>query len=185
MLKTKDMTQCAFFTILFIIASKLVIPIGIIPITLQTMVVILAGVLLTPKHILLSYGLYFIMGLIGLPVFASGGGLSYVLQPSFGFLLSFPIAACFISIVRTKYHLSSFYKLFPICMFGLAIIYFIGCSYMYGIFNFYMGMQKNMGTIIALGAAPFIISDTFSIVLGCICGLRLQQITSINRALAH
>lgn len=184
-MKTKELTRCAFFTILYVIASKIIIPIGIIPITLQTCTVILAGLLLRPKHICITYGLFITMGLLGLPVFASGGGIAYVLQPSFGFLLSFPIAACFISIVRTKFHIRKFHQAFPICMLALCSIYVIGCFYMHGILNFYMGVQKDIVSIIAIGAAPFIVSDSISVGLGCICGLRLQQISAIEHTLSY
>ena len=182
-MKTRELTLCAFFTILFVIGSKIVIPAGIIPLTLQTMVVIIAGMLLQPKYIWVSYGLFFLMGLLGFPVFANGGGIAYVLQPSFGFLLSFPIAASFISIIHHKFHTASFLANFIICMIGLCIIYTIGCIYMYGILNFYMGAAKNMSTIIAMGAIPFIISDTCSIAVGCFCALRLAHIPAIKQTL--
>ncbi|MEG0469851.1 biotin transporter BioY [Amedibacillus sp. YH-ame10] len=182
-MKTKELTLCAFFTVLFVISSKVVIPVGLIPLTLQTCSLILAGVLLSPKHIIISYGLFLTMGLLGLPVFASGGGISYVLQPSFGFLLSFPVAACVISILRTRFHIQSFYQLLPVCLFGILIVYFIGCAYMYGILNFYMGVEKDIIGIISIGAAPFVISDSISTALGCICGLRLAQIPVVERML--
>ena len=181
-MKTKELTLCAFFTILFVIGSKIVIPAGIIPLTLQTMVVIIAGMLLKPKYIWVSYGLFFLMGLLGFPVFANGGGIAYVLQPSFGFLLSFPIAASFISIMRNKLHTTSFLANFIICMIGLFIIYTIGCIYMYGILNFYMG-AANMFSVIAMGAIPFMISDTCSIAVGCFCALRLAHIPAIKQTL--
>lgn len=184
MKQTKDMTLCAFFTILIIIASKIVIPVGIIPLTLQTMVVFLSGVLLKPKQIFLSYGLFIMMGLLGLPVFANGGGISYVLQPSFGFLLSFPIAAGFLSILRHKFHLHTTMQLLPICMLALFIIYTIGCIYMYGILNFYMGANKDFASVLAIGALPFVISDSISAVLGSLCALRLANIPVIERTLS-
>lgn len=184
MKQTKDMTLCAFFTVLFIIASKIVIPAGIIPLTLQTMVVFLAGALLQPKQILSSYALYFIMGLIGLPVFASGGGFSYVLQPSFGFLISFPIAACLISILKKNLQLHTIVQLFPICMIALFLVYAIGCMYMYMILNFYMGASKDFFSIIAMGAAPFVVSDSISAFLGCLCALRLAHIPVVSRAVS-
>lgn len=184
MKQTKELTLCAFFTVLFIIGSKIVIPAGVIPLTLQTMVVIIAGILLKPKQIWISYGLFFLMGLLGFPVFANGGGLSYVLQPSFGFLLSFPIAASFLSYCRFKLKAQGFLPNFIISLIALAIIYTIGCFYMYGILNYYMGASKDMGAIIAMGAAPFMISDTCSIALGCFCALRLSQIPSIKGTLA-
>lgn len=182
MKQTKDITLCAMFTVLFIIASKVVIPVGIIPLTLQTMVVFLAGTLLKPRQILTSYALFFIMGMLGLPVFANGGGLSYVLQPSFGFLVSFPIAACFLAILKAKLHLHAAIQLFPVCMLALFIIYTIGCLYMYGIMNYYMNMHKDFGSVLAIGAIPFLLSDTISAILGCICATRLAHIPVIQRA---
>lgn len=180
---TKELTISAMFTVLFIIGSKLVIPTGIIPLTLQTMVVILYGLLLKPKQICLSYGIYFTLGLLGFPVFASGGGLVYVLQPSFGFLLSFPIAACLISILTNKLVKRTFLSCFMICLLALLLIYTIGCCYMYGIMNFYLGTQKSMQTIIAIGALPFFISDSLSIGLATFCALHLLQIPTISRSL--
>lgn len=182
--QTKEMTLCAFFAMLFILASKIMIPIGIIPLTLQTTVVFLAGSLLKTKHILISYSIFFIMGLVGLPVFAKGGGIAYVLQPSFGFLLSFPIAACFISIIRQKWNLQRITQLYPICLLALLIIYAIGCLYMYGILNYYMGVHKNFSTVISIGALPFVFSDSISAAIGCICALRLIHIPVIKRAIA-
>lgn len=183
MKQTKELTLCALFTVLFIIGSKIVIPAGIIPLTLQTMIVIIAGMLLKPKQIWMSYGLYFAMGLIGFPVFANGGGIAYVLQPSFGFLLSFPVAASAISIARCHVNATGFIKSFVICMIGLGIIYTIGCIYMYGILNYYMGAGKDMSAVIALGALPFVLTDTCSIGIGCFCALRLSSIPSIQQTL--
>ena len=182
-MKTKQLTLCAFFTILYILGSRITIPTGIIPLTLQTMMVIIAGILLRPKEILASYGVYFLMGFVGLPVFASGGGLSYVLQPSFGFLLSFPFAACLISALRHKYELTHFYQLYPLCLCALCFIYLIGCGYMYLIFNYYMGSAKDISSIIAIGAAPFVISDSISMAVGCFCAIRLSMVSSIKRIL--
>lgn len=184
MKQTRELTLCALFVVLFIIGSKIVIPAGVIPLTLQTMVVIIAGMLLKPKQIWLSYSLFFLMGLIGLPVFANGGGIAYVLQPSFGFLLSFPIAASMISFTRTKLNAKGFLSHFILCMIALVIIYVIGCIYMYGILNFYMGSNKSIGAIIAMGATPFILSDTCSIALGCYCSLQLAKIPVIKQTLA-
>lgn len=182
-MKTKELTLCAFMCVLYIVGSKIVIPAGLIPLTLQTMMVIIAGVLLTPKQVLISYGLFLAMGLIGFPVFANGGGIAYVLQPSFGFLLSFPIAACFISFSKQKFHLQSYKSLAPVCLLSLFIIYAIGCVYMYGILNFYMGVSKQMGAVISIGALPFMISDTLSILTGCFIAMHLSSISVIQRTL--
>ncbi|QTE30734.1 biotin transporter BioY [Pengzhenrongella sicca] len=65
-----------------------------VPITLQTFGVMLAGVVLGPRRGALAVGLYLAVGFAGLPVFAEGtGGLAVIAKPSFGYLISFPLAA--------------------------------------------------------------------------------------------
>ncbi len=70
------------------------IPIGPVPITLQTLAVILAGLVLGPWRGFVATALYLAVGFAGLPVFAGGAaGLGVLAKPSIGYLLSFPIAA--------------------------------------------------------------------------------------------
>lgn len=72
------------------------IPVGAlgVPITLQTLGVLCTGMVLGSLRGFLATSLYIIVGLAGLPVFAGGlGGLAIFVQPSIGYLLSFPVAA--------------------------------------------------------------------------------------------
>ncbi|HQY99561.1 MAG TPA: biotin transporter BioY [Propionicimonas sp.] len=71
------------------------IPIGIgVPITLQTLAVVLAGLVLGPWRGSLATLLYLAVGFAGLPVFAGGAaGLAVLAKPSVGYLLAFPIGA--------------------------------------------------------------------------------------------
>ena len=71
------------------------IPVGIgVPITLQTLGVMLAGLVLGPLRCFLAVLLYVVIGLAGLPVFAQGGaGLATLVKPSAGYLLAFPLGA--------------------------------------------------------------------------------------------
>ena len=92
---TTDLAYIAVFAAL-IAALALVpsIPIGPVPITLQTLGVLLAGLILGPWRGFAAVTLYLLVGLAGLPVFAGGtGGLGVFGKPSIGYLLSFPIAA--------------------------------------------------------------------------------------------
>ncbi|QLQ15450.1 MAG: biotin transporter BioY [Micropruina sp.] len=70
------------------------IPLGPVPITLQTLAVVLTGLVLGPWRAFAATALYLAVGLLGLPVFAGGaGGLGVLGKPTIGYLLSFPIAA--------------------------------------------------------------------------------------------
>lgn len=91
--RIQDMTQISLFTVLMIISARISLIALPIPFSLQLLTAILSGLLLGPWKGSLSQVLYLLMGLLGLPVFVSGGGLAYVFKPSFGFLLGFVLSA--------------------------------------------------------------------------------------------
>lgn len=67
---------------------------GGVPITLQTLAVVLAGLVLGPWRGFLATLLYLAVGFAGLPVFAGGtAGLAVIGKPSVGYLLAFPFGA--------------------------------------------------------------------------------------------
>jgi biotin transport system substrate-specific component len=71
-----------------------------VPITLQTMVVALAGLVLGGARAFAAVGLYVLLGLVGLPIFAGyQGGLGVLAMGSAGYLLSFPFAAALIGVL--------------------------------------------------------------------------------------
>ncbi len=86
-MKTKMLLLTALFAALTAVGAFLKIPIPPVAITLQTLFMVLAGLLLGAKYGALSQLVYVALGLVGLPIFTQGGGFSYVLMPSFGFLL--------------------------------------------------------------------------------------------------
>ncbi len=83
----------SLFAGLTAVGAALRIPLPYVPITLQTAFVLLSGLLLGPRYGALSQMLYVLVGLLGAPIFAHGGGPAYILQPTFGYLLSFPLTA--------------------------------------------------------------------------------------------
>src|SRR5208337_2009632 len=91
--KAADAILISLFTALTAVGAFIRIPIPYVPLTLQTLMVMFAGLILGSRRGALSQLLYLILGLLGLPIFAQGGGPAYVLQPSFGFLLGFVAGA--------------------------------------------------------------------------------------------
>lgn len=70
-----------------------------IPFTLQTLWVLLAGIVLGPVWGSTAFGLYVLTGLAGLPVFNDGGGLNYIFTDSGGYLVGFVLAAAAVGLV--------------------------------------------------------------------------------------
>jgi biotin transport system substrate-specific component len=69
------------------------LPVGPVPITAQTLVVVLLGAMMGGRLAATAVASYVLIGLTGAPVFAAGGGPGYVLSPTFGYLLGFVPAA--------------------------------------------------------------------------------------------
>ena len=96
-IKTTDIVYCGMFASLMAVGAfiKIMIPIGIWEVTfsLQFFFALLAGFLLGSRRGLAAVGCYLLIGLAGVPVFAHGGGLMYLMKPTFGFLIGFAAAA--------------------------------------------------------------------------------------------
>ena len=77
MMSVRQLASAALFTALISIGSRVMIPLDMIGMhfTLQWLFVLLAGLLLDEKTARMSVGCYLLIGLIGMPVFAAGGGI--------------------------------------------------------------------------------------------------------------
>jgi len=97
------MMYAAIFTALMAVLGwiSITVPILPAPITGQTLGVMLAGIVLTPKQAGLSMATYIALGLAGLPVFQKGGaGIAYLLGPTGGFIIGFLVGAVVISLLK-------------------------------------------------------------------------------------
>lgn len=93
-LRIRRMTLCGLFSALIAIGAFIQIPVPFMDyFTLQFLFVLLAGMLLGPVNCGLAVAVYVAVGLAGVPIFAAGGGISYLFRPSFGYLLGFIAAA--------------------------------------------------------------------------------------------
>ena len=105
-MSAKDLTLCGFFAALVSVGAFLKIEIPIQPypmhFTLQWFFVLIAGLLLGKRRAAMSVCVYLIIGLVGVPVFASGGGPAYLFRPTFGFLLGLIPMAFVVGLLSRK-----------------------------------------------------------------------------------
>lgn len=129
----------------------------LVPFSLQPVVVLLAGCLLRPAEAMLAVTVYILLGLIGVPVFASPpyAGIAYVLKPSFGFLLGFIPAAGIMSILLKKLR-PTLIVLLAVCLVGIVIYYLIGLPYLYLALAYYLHQPADLIKILQIGLLPFI-----------------------------
>lgn len=133
---TKNLVHCALFTVLIALGAFIKVPVPVVPFTLQFLFTQMAGLLLGSKLGGLSVAVYAALGLLGLPLFAEGGGLWYIFKPSFGYILGFILGAYATGRLTEKNKDFSFTKTLMANFLGLFIVYALGMVYYYIISNF-------------------------------------------------
>ena len=160
-------------SIVLAISSKIKIPFYPVPMTMQTLVVLMIGIIFGWKLGLATVSLYLLEGLIGLPVFSGtpekGVGLIYFTGPTMGYLIGFLIAA-YISgkFVYDNNLIKNFFKLF----FATSFIYILGMIWL----GTLIGWDK---PIFQLGAKPFLLAELFKILIVTIAMSKIKKIKNL------
>jgi biotin transport system substrate-specific component len=146
-------------TVFLAISSKIKIPFYPVPMTMQTLVVLLLGIILGWKLGLATVSLYLFEGIIGLPVFSGspekGIGLVYFTGPTMGYLIGFLFTVYFAGKFDFK---DNFLKNF------LKLIISVSFIYLFGVFwlGTLIGWEK---PLFQLGVQPFILAELFKILI--------------------
>lgn len=144
-----------------------------VPVTLQTLAVLLAGVLLGPIMGASSQVAYLAAGAAGLPVFAGGAaGLAYMFGPTGGFLFAFPLAAAAAGIVAGPARRDALgaARLLAGLVVGSIVAFAGGVSWL----ALYIGDAR---LAVALGLTPFLLGALLKIVAGFIAAYRYRERT--------
>lgn len=174
---TKQIMIPALFAALTAVGGFIRIPVPPVPITFQTFFVYLAGSMLGRGGGALSQVLFLIIGLSGVPVFSMGGGLGYVLKPSFGYLLGFPIGAFIIGVCVEKFNKTSdFWKLCVANSIGLFIILFIGVIYLYFNINYIVHQEFSWARALWVGVLVFLPGEVVKMILAVSLVIRLKPV---------
>ena len=161
-MNTRKLTRTALFAALTAAGAFIRIPLGYSSITLQFLCTAMAGCLLGPAYGAASQAVYVALGLIGLPIFTQGGGLSYLMQPTCGFLIGLIPTAWLIGLLTAKRELRPL-RTAAACLAGLAMLYAVGLPYMAVILNGYMGKGMDVSAILWAGMLPFLPGDMLKI----------------------
>ena len=157
-------------SIILAISSKIKIPFYPVPMTMQTLIVLMIGIGFGWKLGVATVALYLFEGIIGLPVFSGspekGVGLVYFTGPTMGYLLGFLVTA-YISgkFIYNNNIVSTFLKLF----FATSLIYVLGMTWL----GILIGWDK---PIFQLGAQPFLLAELFKILIATISVNQIKKI---------
>lgn len=158
------------FTALTAFGAGMRIPLPHVPLTLQTFFVLLSGHLLGPVYGAASQMAYLLLGLIGLPVFAEGGGLAYVFKPTFGYLLGYPLASFAAGMIIHRGALrpqilpaASLARMVLANVSALLAIFVPGVAYLWWNLNFVLGLTFSFTNALKVGFLVFLPGDVIKI----------------------
>ena len=155
----KNLFVALIGTVLLAISSKIKIPFYPVPMTMQTLVILLLGIVLGWKLGLATVSLYLFEGIIGLPVFSGspekGIGLVYFTGPTMGYLIGFLFAVYFAG----KFDFNgSFLRKFLQLIISVSFIYLFGVFWLGAL----IGWEK---PLFQLGVQPFVFAELFKILI--------------------
>jgi len=153
----KDILLVFGFTLLTAISAKIKIEVGPVPITGQTFAVLLSGALLGAKKGALSQVFYLLGGLAGIPWFARGGGISYLMSPTFGYIIGFVLASFFVGFLCERGFDRKIETAILAMLVGNVLIYFPGLLWLAR----FVGFEK----VLLIGFYPFIVGDIIKLFL--------------------
>ena len=138
---------------------SILVPFSPVPITGQTLVVLLAGLALGKKRAAGAVGLYLLQGIAGLPFFAGGkSGLATLIGPTGGYLIGFLAAAYTVGMLSELRHKQQPWQATLTLLIGNILIYFFGLVWLAR----YVGEAQ----VLQLGLYPFLIGDVIKLILG-------------------
>ena len=160
----------ALFVALIACGAFIAIPVGPVPIVLQNMFVLLAGLMLGPVWGLACIGIYLIVGLAGLPVFATGtAGVGKLFGPTGGYLLGY-LPAVAVTAVVSRALKKTFAGDLAALVLGDLIVFGIGVPWLKVI----TGMSWS--NALAVGMYPFLIGDGFKVVAAALIAKKLRPL---------
>ncbi len=171
--ETKNMVYSAMFVTLIAAGAFIKIPIPVVPFTLQYLFTMLAGLLLGAKLGCLAVCVYILLGLAGVPVFTQGGGIGYIFQPTFGYIIGFAVGAYVTGKIANGKKNPGYMRLLVANFIGLGIVYLFGMVYYYFISNFYLGTPIGLWPLFLYCFLLVVPGDIVLCILGAVLGRRM------------
>ncbi len=143
------------FAVLVALGARLSVPLLPVPMTLQVPFVLLAGAFLGARRGASSMALYLGAGALGLPVFAAGGGLPYLLGPTGGYLVGFLPAAALVGLLT--HGRRRFLRLVLAMTAGMLVLHALGALHLMLISG------RSLAAALEAGLLPFVLGDLLKI----------------------
>ena len=172
-MKTRDLAYVALFAALTAVLGAVpAIAVGPVPITAQTLGVMLAGSILGARRGFLALALFLVLVAVGLPVLPSGGpGLAVFAGPTAGYLVAWPFAAGVIGLITervwSRYTLG--WAVLANVVGGIVVIYAVGVTVLAAV------ADLSPGAALASGALPFLVGDAVKVAIASVVAVQVRK----------
>jgi biotin transport system substrate-specific component len=173
---SRRLALIALFAALTAVSAFIRIPLWPVPITMQTFFVILSGLVLGASGGAMSQTIYILVGLMGLPVFSGGGGPSYLMNPSMGYLIGFILAPVAVGL-SARHRALTWKTVLAASLLGSLMIYIVGVPYLAGYLHFVLQKPEAVGMAVKTGLLLFLPGD----ILKCVALTLIVPRLSLGR----
>ena len=161
---TKMMVLTALMAAVICVLSPFSLPIGPVPVSLQTLVVLLSVYLLGVKYGTVAYVIYLLIGLLGVPVFSGfQGGFQKLAGPTGGYLIGMIFMA-----VIAGWFIDHFTEQIPLqavgMILGICVCYTFGTAWLM------VQTKMAVGPALMAGVIPFIPFDLMKMIIAILIG---------------
>lgn len=168
-----NLILCALFAAIISVFSVMTIPIGVVPVSMSVFAIMLTGMLLNWRMAAVSAAVYVLLGLIGVPVFSGfRGGLSVLVGPTGGFILSYVPMAAIISLISSRKIKNKIVGVFlhiSGAIVGLVLCYLLGTT------QFTMVTGSSFINALAICVYPFIVFDLAKTAIAVIVAISVKR----------
>lgn len=169
----KDLVFTAMFAALIAVCSLISIPVGAVPVTLQTFAVCLSAAMLGWKRGMLSVLIYILLGAVGVPVFAGmKGGVGVLAGPTGGYIVGFLLTALIIGFAAQRWDR----KALPLT---LAMALGVLACYAVGTLWFTISTGTNIYDAMLMCVVPFLLPDGAKIAAAVLLSNRLSKVVRL------
>ncbi len=165
-----SLATVALGTLLLTICAKINVPVWPVPVTLQSFAVAALAAAFGARIGVATVALYLVEGALGLPVFATGGGLAYLMGPTSGFLFGFLVMAAIIGFAADRGASGKPLTLFAAMLAGGAVMFALGFAWLLAMAGQagWLDQTNVVASAFAKAVQPFIIWDILKMALAAL-----------------
>lgn len=178
-MKAQTITRCGMLIALLSVSAWVTLPLGPIPLTLQTLALSALVIVASPGEAMLSVGLYLVLGAAGLPLFSHfGAGIAQIAGPTGGYLWGFFVGTAAAQLIRGSHtQTTSASRDYFAAGTMLVITYLLGTA------QLMFMMQISLTEALGIAVLPFAIPDTIKLVIGVRVGQAVRRaLTALKSA---